>query len=72
MNEGVKSRFMPQASCDYLVSLALFTALYFTALLSIVFRLNLLDQAMLVLHLAQMGHPWIRRHCNRNDNKDSM
>lgn len=72
MNKEVKSRFMPQVSCGYLVSLIILRAFYFTALLCLIFRLSLLQQVTLVLLLSQMGHPWMRRHCNSNVNMESV
>lgn len=63
---------MPQVSFGYLVSLAILRVVYFIALLCLFFGLSLLQQVMLVLHLAQIGHPWMRRRWNNNANMESV
>lgn len=69
----MKSRFMPQVSFGSLVSLAILRVFYFTALLCLFFfGLSLLQQVILALHLAQIGHPWMRSHWNSNANTESV
>lgn len=65
------SRFMLQQSCDYHVSLTIFTAFYFIFYHALFLDFTLQEKVMLVLHLVQMGHPWVRRDCDRNDNNES-